>query len=110
MSESDPIDNLLRGAFAADRDRTPTVAVAEQVMARIRARQRIREITLVSTTLAGLATLLLFLQPGLDYLTGYLTETLLDHLPTDFQANILALTLIAAVGAAWLMVLDEELA
>lgn len=104
MTDHDPVDALLRNAFAADLERTETPPVVARAMARIRRQQRIRLLTVASALLVGLLLLAASVQPAL----AVLTEALRQYLPQDLHDNLPMLAVLAALGATWLLVLDGE--
>jgi hypothetical protein len=63
MTEHDPLDEVLRRAFAEDRVRGSGPSVAAPVMRRIRAQRRLRRAVLAAAGLAGLL-LLATVSPG----------------------------------------------
>jgi hypothetical protein len=106
MNDRDPLDDLLRSAFAADRARTSPVEIAGRVMARIRWLQRLRVLTLTAALLVGLAALAVSVEPALTALGGIIDQRIATV--AEWQSSTLALMLLAVVGAGWLMVMDWE--
>lgn len=104
MTDRDPLDDMLREAFAADLARTPPVQVTARVMARIRRHQRVRLLTLAGTLLTGLLVLAVSVEPAL----AVLAELVNDNLPGAWRHDGLPLAMLALLGGASLMLLDGE--
>ena len=104
MTDRDPLDDLLRDAFAADRAWTPPVHVADGVMVRIRRRQRARTLILAAATAVGLVALGASIEPAL----GGLLDLVNAYRPAQWLDDTLALTVLVVAGTASLMLMDWE--
>lgn len=100
----DPLDDLLNRAFADDRRESAGIDVAPRVMARIRARRRLRACILGGAVLTGLAIMLAFLEPA----TVALTEQLIAMAREPWHNDTLLMALAAAAGATWLLLMEEN--
>ncbi len=100
----DPVDTLLREAFAADRARTPAPQTTARVMAVIRRRQLRRRLVLGAGGAGGLALALMSARPALDALMA----TFAGPLSSAWNDSALALGALAVVVGVWLLILEEE--
>lgn len=117
----DPLDQLLRKAYADDQARATLPSVSPRVMARVRTRRRLRALLLSVATGVGLAILLVSAGPALQALTEALTEALADALAGRLNQGLaliegglpldsLAFALLAIVLASGLMLASDEAA
>lgn len=102
----DPLDNLLTRAFAEEREASPHVDIAARVMARIRARRRLRTCVLGGAALIGLAIMLVFLEGA----ALALTEQLVPLARESWQNDTLLMALAVSAAAAWLLLMEENAA
>jgi hypothetical protein len=100
MTTKDPLDDLIARAFHQDFEATSPPAVAGKVMARIRARQRIRGALLAVASVAGLTVMTSNLAPAV--------QRLLTGLPDIDLSNPALVAVLLALGVVSMLVLAEE--
>jgi hypothetical protein len=109
----DPLDELLRKAYADDQARAAMQSVSPRVMARVRAHRRLRALLLSVAAGVGLAILLVSAGPALQALTDALMEHLnqgLALVENGRPLDSLAFALLVIVLAGGLLLASDEVA
>ncbi len=101
---SDPVDVLLRDAFAADLASVDVPAVTARVMARIRSHDRWRRLLLGTGMVIGLGVAAVASTPTLETLIAALQAPLRNGL----QDSALTLGALAILAGVWMLILEEE--
>ncbi|MEQ8860690.1 MAG: hypothetical protein RIC56_18765 [Pseudomonadales bacterium] len=102
--DRDPLDILLREAFAADQARSPAPDVAERVIARIRRRQFWRRLVLGAGAGVGVIVGLNSARPAVTALITAIGA----QAPGTWNDGALVVGALALGIGAWWLVLEEE--
>lgn len=100
----DPLDVLLRDAFARDLERTEVRSVTDRVMARIRRRQQRRLGILAAAVVLGAMAASAFAARLVEQLLSVLATSL----SSGWQDSALAFAVVALIAGMWLVILEEE--
>lgn len=100
----DPLDTLLRDAFASEMADIAGIDISRQVMARLRRRLRVRALTLGLSVVVGLCVAGALALPGLTELLGWLGSS--EPLSPALTA-VLPVVVLAAL-APWLLSMVDD--
>lgn len=104
LHSSDPLDALLRDAFATELTDIADIDISGQVMLRLRRRLQVRAATLGFTAFIGLGLALMLALPGL----GGLIEWIASSMPLSPAVTAVLPVLVLAALAPWLFAMVDD--